>query len=131
MEYTANVLKRAAEHVELTPGVKEALIVKLNCSLVVAKGRVRVTEPDLFSAVLGAVETIEEFNCYYGLNADVAKIFLGTDLVFVAHDEIGQPRAFRLWQHPFFVGTLFQPERKALTGTLHTVVRAFLDAAGA
>jgi CTP synthase (UTP-ammonia lyase) len=63
------------------------------------------------------------------MNSDLTDIFHGSDLEFVAHDELGQIRAFRLRRHPFFVGTLFQPERKALAGLIHPVVHAFLKAA--
>ena len=102
---------------------------KLSCSLMGAKGKVFVTSPDLFSDVLGTKESLEEFNCNYGVNAGLAHIFRGSHLVFVAHDELGQPRALRLRQHPFFVGTLFQPERRALAGSRHPVVEAFLKSA--
>ena len=40
--------------------------------------------------------------------------------------EIGEVRAIELEGHPFFVGTLFQPERKALEGTLPPLVRDFV-----
>jgi CTP synthase (UTP-ammonia lyase) len=63
------------------------------------------------------------------MNSELAGIFRGSDLEFIAHDESGQIRAFRLSRHPFFVGTLFQPERKALAGLIHPVVNAFLKIA--
>ena len=129
MEFAENVLGHPAVHEELTPGAKDPLIAKLSCSLAGAKGRVMATRPGRFAEISGATETIEEFNCNYGINEGLAGIFQGSDLAFVAHDETGQVRAFRLDHHPFFVGTLFQPERKALTGALHPVVRAFLAAA--
>ena len=129
MEFSQNVLLRDAEHQELTPEAKEPLIVKLSCSLIGAKGRVIATLPGRFSDILGAEESVEEFNCNYGVNSDLAGIFRGSDLEFVAHDELGQIRAFRLSRHPFFVGTLFQPERKALGGSIHPVVHAFLKTA--
>jgi len=129
MEFARHVLLRDAEHQELTPGAKNPLIVKLSCSLIGAKGKVIVTLSDRFSAILGAEESTEEFNCNYGLNSDLAAIFQGSALAFVAHDERGQVRAFRLCHHPFFVGTLFQPERRALAGSIHPVVHAFFKAA--
>jgi CTP synthase (UTP-ammonia lyase) len=129
MEFAQNVLHRPAEHAELTPGAKEPLIIKLSCSLAGAHGKVIATLPGRFPEILGAPESIEEFNCNYGFNDELTDVFKGSDLLFVAHDELGQVRAFRLEHHPFFVGTLFQPERRALTGSLHPVVRAFLAAA--
>jgi CTP synthase (UTP-ammonia lyase) len=129
MEFSQNVLLRNAEHQELRPEAKAPLIVKLSCSLMGAKGRVIATMPERFSDLLGADESVEEFNCNYGVDRDLAGIFRGSDLEFVAHDDVGQIRAFRLSRHPFFVGTLFQPERRALAGSIHPVVLGFLTAA--
>jgi CTP synthase (UTP-ammonia lyase) len=129
MEFAGNALHRPADHAELTPTAQEPLIAKLTCSLAGARGKVVVTAPDLLAGIQNEPASIEEFNCNYGLNGDLAGIFQNTDLAFVAHDESGQPRIFRLRHHPFFVGTLFQPERRALTDKLHPIVRAFLRAA--
>lgn len=129
MEFAQNVLMRSADHQELTPAAESPLIVKLSCSLAGALGKVYVTSPELFASVFGADESIEKFNCNYGINSELAGIFDGSDLAFVAHDEFGQIRAFRLKKHPFFVGTLFQPERRALVGSLHPVVGAFFQGA--
>jgi CTP synthase (UTP-ammonia lyase) len=79
-----------------------------------------------FGELLGGEESMEEFNCNYGLAPSFESIFPGSGLEFVARDEAGQVRAFRLPAHPFFVGTLFQPERRAFSGVLHPLVHAFL-----
>ena len=128
MEFARNVLGRTAEHEEMSPTAKDPLIVKLSCSLAGAKGKVIATGPGNFASLLGAEESVEEFNCNYGFNEEFGNIFQGSELMFVAHDELSQVRAFRLTGHPFFIGTLFQPERRALAGSLHPVVRAFLSA---
>lgn len=129
MEFAQNVLHCDAAHAEMTPDAPAPLIIKLSCSLSGATGRVIATSPERFAALLGAAEAIEEFNCNYGVNDALAGLFQDSDLEFVAHDEQGQIRAFRSRSLPFYVGTLFQPERKALTGTLHPIVRAFFAAA--
>jgi CTP synthase (UTP-ammonia lyase) len=129
MEFAQDVLGRPAEHAEMNSAAREPLIAKLSCSLVGATGRIIATDVERFAALLGAPESVEEFHCNYGFNGDFAGIFHGSALKFVAHDETGQMRAFRLDQHPFFVGTLFQPERRSLQGSLHPLVRAFLEAA--
>ena len=129
MEYAQNVLGHAAEHQEMTPNAQAPLIHRLSCSLVEVTGRVIATDPARFAALLGGAGSTEGFHCNYGLNGDLAGIFRDSPLRFVAHDEAGEVRAFRLDDHPFFVGTLFQPERRALAGSLHPVVEAFLRAA--
>ena len=129
MEFAQNELGHAAEHAEMNPGARDPLIAKLSCSLVGATGRIIATDQARFAGLLGGPESVEEFHCNYGFNAGLAGIFQGSALRFVAHDETGQVRAFRLDGHPYFVGTLFQPERRALHGSLHPLVHAFLHAA--
>lgn len=129
MEFTQNVLGRPAEHAEMNPSAPDPLIARLSCSLVEVTGRIVATDRERFAALLGGDESIEGFHCNYGFNGNLADVFAGSALKFVAHDGEGQLRAVRLDGHPFFVGTLFQPERRALTGSLHPVVRCFLDAA--
>jgi CTP synthase (UTP-ammonia lyase) len=129
IEFSRNVLRRPAEHQELNPAATGALIVKLACSMVGAAGKVIATSAEGFAEILGATESMEEFNCDYGINRDLTGIFHGSGLVFVGHDELGQPRALRVRPHPFFIGTLLQPERRADVSSLHPVVQAFFNAA--
>jgi CTP synthase (UTP-ammonia lyase) len=49
----------------------------------------------------------------------------GQDL---ARDEAGEVRAVELTGHPFFLATLYQPERSALRGEGHPLVSAFVAA---
>lgn len=127
MEYYQNVLGGRAAHEEMEAGAADPLIVKLSCSLVGVKAKVLAVSGSWFAEILGGSESAEEFNCNYGLAASFEPIFTGAGLEFVARDVAGQVRAFRLPAYPFFVGTLFQPERRALGGVLHPVVRAFLN----
>jgi CTP synthase (UTP-ammonia lyase) len=127
MEYFQNVLGGRAAHAEMDPEATDPLIVKLACSLAGVKARVMAVSGSWFAQILGGSESWEEFNCNYGLAASFEPAFAGTGLEIVARDEAGQARACRLPAHPFFVGTLFQPERRALDGVLHPLVRAFLN----
>jgi CTP synthase (UTP-ammonia lyase) len=43
-------------------------------------------------------------------------------------DDHGEIRAVELDGHPFFLATLFQPERRALSGEVHPLIRAFVAA---
>jgi CTP synthase (UTP-ammonia lyase) len=126
MEFAQRVLGHPAAHAELDPGAPDPLIARLSCSLVGTTGRVLVTDGPRFQAWLGGAESTEEFHCNYGFNDRFAELFRGSALRFVAHDANGQVRAFRLDDHPFFVGTLFQPERRVLHGEIHPLVQAFL-----
>jgi CTP synthase (UTP-ammonia lyase) len=127
MEYCGAVLGRKAVHQELDDGAGDTLIMKLSCSLAGTQAHVLAPPGSWYERVVGAADSVEEFNCNYGLSPAFEPYFLGSGLEFVARDEAGQVRAFRLRDHPFFVGTLFQPERRALRGALHPLVRAFIE----
>ncbi len=64
----------------------------------------------------------------YGLNQDYEYLFANGLLKIVARSLDGTARAFELEGHPFFYGTLFQPERLAIQGVLHPLVASFLQA---
>ncbi len=127
MEFTENVLGADATHEELNPEAENPLIQRLTCSLVGGTETIFATDP-AFAALLGASESQEEFNCNFGVNDALTLLFAGSVLRFVARDAQSQVRAFLLTGHPFFLGTLFQPERRALKGELHPLVRAFFQA---
>jgi CTP synthase (UTP-ammonia lyase) len=130
MEYCGTVLGHRAAHQEQDREAADPLIVRLSCSLAGVQARVMAAPGSWYARTVGSAESVEEFNCNYGVAPSYERLFVGSDLEFVARDEAGQVRAFRLHERPFYVGTLFQPERRALRGTLHPLVRAFFEAVG-
>ena len=64
----------------------------------------------------------------YGLNPDFRAALVRGPLRATAHDTAGDTRAVELDGHPFFVATLFQPERAALEGRVPPLVAAFVQA---
>jgi CTP synthase (UTP-ammonia lyase) len=128
MEYGRNVIGLTAMHEELQPNAEHALIVKLSCSLSGgAVAPVIAPEGGWYARLVGTTRRDEEFNCNYGLAPDSEPLFADATLRVEARDEEGHVRVVRLSGHPFFVGSLFQPERRALRGELHPLVRAFLE----
>ena len=77
----------------------------------------------------GKTQIEEGYHCSYGLNPALASKIWDGALQPVALDAAGEVRAVELAGHPFFIATLFQPERRALTGDLPPLVRAFATAA--
>lgn len=127
MEYAASVLKHSAAHQETEPDADSPLIAKLSCSLAESKARVLAKRGSRYEALIGKVDSEEEFNCNYGIATNFEALFDGTDIEFVARDAVGQVRVFWHRSHPFFVGSLFQPERKAFSGEIHPLVYAFIE----
>jgi CTP synthase (UTP-ammonia lyase) len=129
IEFARNVAGQPTTHAELEPNSPDALIVKLSCSLAGgAKGKV-ISADGWFSSVMGAATSLEEFNCNYGAASGRCAALERDGLRFVAHDELGDVRAFRLTTHRFYVGTLFQPERRVLSSDIHPLVGALLECA--
>lgn len=129
LEYARNVLGWAdAEHGETTPDAERVVIAPLTCSLVEAVDGVRLREGSLIQRAYETSEIREGYRCRYGVNPTFEQALLGDDLQAVGHDSEQELRAVELKGHPFFVATLFQPERAALEGTLPPLVRALVEA---
>jgi CTP synthase (UTP-ammonia lyase) len=127
MEYAATVLNHSAAHQEMEPEADSPLIAKLTCSLAESTAKVLAKRGSRYEALTGRLESEEEFNCNYGVAENFEGLFGGTEIEFVATDTAGQVRVFWHRSHRFFVGSLFQPERKALLGELHPLVYAFIE----
>lgn len=130
LEYARNVLGlRHAEHAETQPDAAMPLIAPLSCALVEQTGTIAFEEGSQLRSVYGAAEAEEEYRCRYGLNPRYEKLLEGTALRICGRDRAGEVRAVELNGHPFFIATLFQPERAALRGYSHPLVTAYVAAA--
>lgn len=129
LEYARNVLGWAdAEHAETSPDASRAVISPLACSLVEAVGTVRLLPGTRIAQAYGSEETTEGYRCSYGLNPEFRNALLSGPMRASADDDTGEVRAVELDGHPFFVATLFQPERAALKNNSAPLVNAFLKA---
>lgn len=130
VEYARNVLGWAdAEHAETAPGAARAVIAPLACALVEASETVRLVPGSRIAAAYGGTQAHEGYHCRYGLNPEFRAALLRGPLRATAFDAAGDVRAIELDDHPFFVATLFQPERAALRGEVPPPVLAFARAA--
>lgn len=129
LEYARNVIGWAdAEHAETAPQAGRQVIVPLLCSLVEVTDAVHLVEGSRLALAYG-VETITEgYHCSYGLSPDFREALANGPLRVCAVDDAGDVRGIELDDHPFFVATLFQPERGALQGRVSPPVRAFVQA---
>ncbi|ANF87902.1 hypothetical protein A7J50_4552 [Pseudomonas antarctica] len=129
LEYARHVLGWAdAEHGELAPEAKRAVITPLSCTLVEATDTVRLAPYTRIAEAYGTLDIHEGYRCRYGVNPDFASALLEGDLIPSGHDSAGDLRAVELLDHPFFVATLFQPERAALKGVTPPLALALLKA---
>jgi CTP synthase (UTP-ammonia lyase) len=129
LEYARNVLGWAdAEHGELAPDAPRAVIAPLSCALVEASDTVRLAAYTRIADAYGTLDIHEGYRCRYGINPDFASALLEGALIPSGHDSAGDLRAVELLDHPFFVATLFQPERAALQGVTPPLAIALLKA---
>jgi CTP synthase (UTP-ammonia lyase) len=130
LEYARNVLGlHGAEHAESAPDAAIPLIAPLTCSLVEKSGIIVFAKGSRLLDIYGAGETEETYHCNFGLNPRFGKLLLNGAMRICGRDKAGEVRAVELDGHPFFIATLYQPERAALRGNAHPLVIAFVAAA--
>jgi CTP synthase (UTP-ammonia lyase) len=128
MEYAEAVWGVAAAHAETDADAIDPVIAPLNCSLVEQSGELYFEPRSRLASIYGVGSTSEEYHCRYGLNPRYAERLKSGPLRIAARDGAGDVRAIELDGHPFFIGTLFQPERSACSGRKHPLIRAFVVA---
>ena len=132
LEYALNVLGwRDAFHAEGGELAGRAVIAPLACSLIDVEGRIRLEPRTHLACAYASTAIEEEYLCSYGVSAAFRAALTSGPLREAAVDEDGDLRAVELEGHPFFVGTLFQPERAALRGVVPPIVAALLGACAA
>ena len=115
-------------HAENDPDADDVLLAPLACSLEGHEDTVVLTPGSLAHTVIGAERTVERYSCRYGL-ARHFDALTAHGLRFSGHDAAGQVRMAELPGHPFFLASLFQPERSSLRGEVHPLIRGFVRAA--
>ena len=115
-------------HAEIEPEAEELLLVPLACDLFGEESEVLIEEGTLAAAVMGAGATTERYFCRYGLARSYEKALTTRGLVISGRDPNGEARVVELPEHPFLVGTLFQPELSSDATWVHPLVLAFCDA---
>ncbi|MGQ0839476.1 CTP synthase C-terminal region-related (seleno)protein [Actinokineospora sp.] len=131
VEYARHVVGMGdAEDVQYVPDATTPLITPLECSLLGEKSWLRLVEGSRIAAVFGGASRVAEtYHCRYGLNPEFLSAISTGPLAVTAWDDEGAPRAVELTGHPFFVGTLFQPELSSTPDAVHPLIHAFVDAA--
>jgi CTP synthase (UTP-ammonia lyase) len=129
LEFARHVCGLAAvTHAEIDANADELLITPLDCSLLGEEATVVVGAGTLAAQAMGAGRVTERYFCRYGLNLEYLQVLIANGLVFSGRDEQGDPRIAELPGHPFFAGTLFQPELSSGPGWAHPLIVAFAAA---
>ena len=131
IEFARNVLGIThADHAETHPDGTDLVITRLTCSLVEQTGQLSFAPGSRLRGMYGTAAATEGYRCNYGPDLSFRDRFETAGFRFTAFDESSEPRAAELASsmHPFFIGTLFQPERAALRGETPPLARAFVQA---
>jgi CTP synthase (UTP-ammonia lyase) len=118
-----------AMHAESDPGVGRPVITALACSLVEARGSVTLTPGSRIARAYASPKTPAIYRCRYGLDPALREALTAGRLRGTGEDEHGELRAVELDDHPFFVATLWQPERAALEDERVPLAEALVRAA--
>jgi CTP synthase (UTP-ammonia lyase) len=105
-----------------------SVVTLLSCSLVESEITIDITPGSLLARIHGVSRTVESTNCNYGVAAGFGPVAARGGLLTSAVDDTGEVRAVERADHPFFVGTLYQPQRRSAPGTPHPIFTAFIDA---
>ena len=131
VEHARNLLGiDAASHAEYGEGGVEVVSL-LSCSLVESQIEISIT-PDTFLADIhsGEHRRVERTHCSYGLSPDFGYVAASGGLRVSAVDDTGEVRAVERADHPFFIGTLYQPQRTSSPERPHPLWSAFVAAVG-
>ncbi|MDQ6421296.1 hypothetical protein RB620_17870 [Paenibacillus sp. LHD-117] len=131
IEFARNVMGlHEADHAEENPAASLLLVAPLTCSVSEKTQTFKLAPDSKVAAIYGKGEIAEQYGiCNYGLNPEFAPLLEQAGMRIVGVDQNGETRIMEHSQHPFFVGTLFQPERSALNKIVHPLIKAFLQAA--
>ena len=118
----------AASHAEYDRGGVE-VVTLLSCSLTESQIEISITPGTRLADVhAGESRRVERTHCSYGLSPDFAHIASAAGLRVSAVDDTGEVRAVERTDHPFFLGTLYQPQRTSSPEHPHPVWVAFVRA---
>ena len=129
IEYARSVLGwQDADHAETSAQASLLLMTPLQCPLVEVAESVSFVEGSQLFSAYQCDQSSEGYHCSFGLNHEFEEQLLQGELQVAARGQGGSIRALELESHPFFVTTLFQPERAALKDRTPPIVKAFLQA---
>jgi CTP synthase (UTP-ammonia lyase) len=132
LEFARNVLGLSdAQHAETAADNGCLVISRLSCSLVEEEQYVFAVPGTRLAGCYGTEGVRFGYHCNFGLNPRFEQSLEAAGMRVAARDAAGEVRAVELAGHPFFVGTLFQPERSLLKGEDSPIINAFIESATA
>ena len=130
IEYARSVLGLAeADHAESNPAAPAPVIAPLPYPLVERTAAVVLNPASRTAEIYRRTTVAEWYRCRFGLNPEYLPALHRSGLRVTGVDELGAATVLEFPGHPFFVATLFLPERSSRAGAPHPLVTAYLTAA--
>jgi CTP synthase (UTP-ammonia lyase) len=101
---------RDAAHAEYGGRLGAPVVSALSCSLVGRQIAVDLQAGCMLARLHGTTRVVENTTCNYGLNPDYQYIASEKGMMVCGTDETGEVRAIERPDHPYFIGTLYQPQ---------------------
>ena len=120
---------KGAEHEETAPNAPALVVSKLASSLAGKTQKIKILSGSLIHQAYGQDEVTEKFVCNYGLNPKFRDIIEKGPIKIIGVDLDGEVRAVEISGHPFYVGTLYQPQISSAPGSPHPLFISYLRAA--
>jgi CTP synthase (UTP-ammonia lyase) len=129
IEFARNVCGiTLADHEETNPGSPDLLIAKLSCSLVEQQEQLTIFDKNsLLFNIIQQDQLTGSYFCSYGLNKSYIDQLKSNGLKMTALSSDGEVRAFEIVNHPFFIGTLFQPALTFTAEQPNPIITAFVN----
>lgn len=118
-----------AEHEESAPSAPTLLVSKLSGSLVGKTQTIKILPGSLLHRAYGREEVTEQFACNYGFNPQFRDKIEKSQLKITGVDLDGEVRVVEVFDHPFYVATLFLPQIFSKPESPHPLIVAYLKAA--
>jgi CTP synthase (UTP-ammonia lyase) len=103
------------------------LIVPLSCSLVGIETTIYINENSKAHGIYQKNKIEEKFRCEYGLSEEAQGLVKKSKMQITGRDDNNQVTIIEIIDHPFFIGTLFQPQLSSKSGDSHPLLNAFLS----
>jgi CTP synthase (UTP-ammonia lyase) len=117
-----------ADHELTSPNAPVHIISKLVSPLVGKTLTIHISPGSLVHRAYGRGEVTEQFVCRYGLNPKLRDTMEKGPLNISGVDPGGEVRAVEISGHPFYIGTLYQPQLSSTAESPHPLIVAYLKA---
>ena len=116
-----------ADHAESNPTGRRLVVTPLSCALRGEQSPVRILPGTRARSLYACDQAIEEFWCGYGLDSNYVEALTRAGFAVSGVDGAGDARIVESLAHPFFVATLFLPQKRSEAGRPHPVLKGFGD----